>query len=109
MDDLATMIAGTAGPTAPARLRALLEAELERGQRELTRKRSGYEQPVLVAVGPAAGALRAVAPAAPALRADPDAVNERTWLLVAAVVGALVEVAGSGTVHAGHLGGHLAL
>ena len=38
------------------------------------------------------GALRAVAPVAPALRADPDAVNERTWLLVAALVGALVEV-----------------
>jgi len=109
MDDLATMIAGTTGPTAPARLRALLEAELERGQRELVRKRSGYEQPVLVAVGPAAGALRAVAPAGPALRADPDAVNERTWLLVAALVGALVEVAGSGTLRVGALGGHLAL
>ena len=65
--------------------------------RELAHKRSGYEQPVLVAVGPAEGALRAVAPAAPALRADPDAVNERTWLLVAALVGALVEVAGAGT------------
>jgi hypothetical protein len=109
MDDLATMIAGTTGPTAPARLRALLDAELERGQRELVRKRSGYEQPVLVAVGPAAGALRAVAPAAPALRADPDAVNERTWLLVAALVGALVEVAGSDALRVGALGGHVAL
>ena len=109
MDDLATMIAGATGAPAPARLRALLEAELERGQRELVRKRSGYEQPVLVAVGPAAGALRAVAPAGPALRADPDAVNERTWLLVAALVGALVEVAGSGTLRVGALGGHLAL
>jgi hypothetical protein len=64
---------------------------------------------VLVAVGPGDGLLRAVAPAAPALRADPDAVNERTWLLVAALVGALVEVAGAGTVRAGHLGGQLAL
>ena len=53
--------------------------------------------------------LRAVAPARPALRADPDAVNERTWLLVAALVGALVEVAGAGSVRAGHLGGQLAL
>ena len=50
-----------------------------------------------------------MAPAAPALRADPDAVNERTWLLVAALVGALVEVSGAGAVRAGHLGGQLAL
>ena len=106
MDDLATAILEG---TSIARLRALLDSELERGARELGQKRSGYEQPVLVAVGPGDGALHAVAPAVPALRADPDAVNERTWLLVAALVGALVEVAGAGTVRAGHLGGHLAL
>jgi hypothetical protein len=106
MDDLATAILEG---TSIARLRALLDAELDRGARELSQKRSGYGQPVLVAVGPAEGALRAVAPAAPGLRADPDAVNERTWLLVAALVGALVEAAGTGTVRAGHLGGQLAL
>ena len=106
MDDLATAILEGASI---ARLKALLEAELDRGARELGQKRSGYEQPVLVAVGPAHGALRAVAPAAPALRADPDAVNERTWLLVAALVGALIEVSGAGAVRAGHLGGQLAL
>ena len=106
MDDLATAILEGASI---ARLRALLDAELERSARELGQKRSGYEQPVLVAVGPGDGALRAVAPAAPALRADPDAVNERTWLLVAALVGALVEVSGAGAVRAGHLGGQLAL
>ena len=106
MDDLATAILEG---TSSARLRALLDAELERGARELGQKRSGYEQPVLVAVAPGDGALRAVAPAAPALRADPDAVGERTWLLVAALVGALVEVSGAGTVRAGHLGGQLAL
>jgi hypothetical protein len=106
MDDLATAILEG---TSIARLRALLDAELDRCARELSQKRSGYEQPVLVAVGPAEGALRAVAPALPALRADPDAVNERTWLLVAALVGALVEAAGTGTVRAGRLGGQLAL
>jgi hypothetical protein len=106
MDDLATaLLEGTS----IARLKALLDSELERGARELSRKRSGYDQPVLVAVAPGDGALRAVAPAARALRADPDAVNERTWLLVAALVGALVEVAGAGSVRAGHLGGQLAL
>jgi hypothetical protein len=106
MDDLATAILEG---TSIARLKALLDSELERGARELGRKRSGYDQPVLVAVAPGDGALRAVAPAPRALRADPDAVNERTWLLVAALVGALVEVAGAGTVRAGHLGGQLGL
>src|SRR4051795_8911526 len=106
MDDLATAILEG---TSIARLKALLDAELERGARELGQKRSGYEQPVLGAVAPADGALRAVAPAPRALRADPDAVNERTWLLVAALIGALVEVAGADTVRAGHLGGQLAL
>jgi hypothetical protein len=106
MDDLATaLLEGTS----IARLKALLDSELERGARELGQKRSGYEQPVLVAVAPGDGVLRAVAPAPRALRADPDAVNERTWLLVAALVGALVEVAGAGTVRAGRLGGQLAL
>ena len=106
MDDLATAILEG---TSIARLKALLDSELERGARELGQKRSGYEQPVIVAVAPGDGALRAVAPAPRALRADPDAVNERTWLLVAALVGALVEVAGADTVRAGHLGGQLAL
>ncbi len=106
MDDLATAILEG---TSIARLKALLDSELERGARELGQKRSGYDQPVLVAVGPGDGALRAVAPAPRGLRADPDAVNERTWLLVAALVGALVEVAGAGSVRAGHLGGQLAL
>jgi hypothetical protein len=106
MDDLATAILEG---TSIARLKALLDSELERGARELGQKRSGYDRPVLVAVAPGDGALRAVAPAPRALRADPDAVNERTWLLVAALVGALVEVTGTGTVRAGHLGGQLAL
>lgn len=106
MDDLATALGDGASA---ARLRALLDAELERGARELAQKRSGYERPVLVAVAPSEGALRAVAPAAPALRADPDAVGERTWLLVAALLGALVEVTRTGDVRAGALGSYLAL
>jgi hypothetical protein len=109
MDDLAAVLAEGTEPPAPARLRALLDAELAHGDRELQRKRSGYERPVLVAVGPGEGSLRAVVPAVPGLRADPDAVNERTWLLVAAVVGALVEVTGASAVLAGVLGDHLAL
>jgi hypothetical protein len=106
MDELGTAIAEGAGA---ARLRALLDAELDRGERELALKRSGYERPVAVAVGVADGRLRGVAPAAPGLRADPNAVNERTWLLVAALVGALVEIGASEALRAGHLGGRLAL
>src|SRR5256885_2229311 len=60
MDDLATAILEG---TSIARLKALLDSELERGARELGQKRSGYEQPVIVAVAPGDGALRAVAPA----------------------------------------------
>jgi hypothetical protein len=106
VDDLGTAIADGAGA---ARVRALLDAELDRGERELALKRSGYERPVTVAVGFADGRLRAVAPAAPGLRADPNVVNERTWLLVAALVGALVEIGGADALRAGHLGGRLAL
>jgi hypothetical protein len=106
MDELGTAIAEGAGA---ARLRALLDAELDRGERELALKRSGYERPVAVAVGVADARLRGVAPAAPGLRADPNAVNERTWLLVAALVGALVEIGASEALRAGHLGGRLAL
>jgi len=106
MDDIAEALADGAST---ARLRALLDAELAHGRQELAQKRSGYERPVLVAIAPADGALRAVAPAEPALRADHDAVNERTWLLVAAVVGALVEVAGTAELQAGALGEYLTL
>jgi hypothetical protein len=106
MDDIAEALAEGAST---ARLRALLDAELAHGRHELAQKRSGYERPVVVAVAPADGAMRAVAPAEPGLRADPDAVNERTWLLVAALVGALVEVAGAVELRAGALGEHLAL
>jgi hypothetical protein len=106
MDDIAEALADGAST---ARLRALLDGELAHGRHELTQKRSGYERPVLVAVAPGDGVLRAAAPAAPGLRADPDAVHERTWLLVAALVGALVEAAGSAELRAGALGEHLVL
>jgi hypothetical protein len=106
VDDLGTAIAEGAGA---ARVRALLDAELDRGERELALKRSGYERPVTVAVGVADGRLRAVAPVTPGLRADPNVVNERAWLLVAALVGALVEIGGADALRAGHLGGRLAL
>jgi hypothetical protein len=93
-----------APPEAAARLRAALAAELDRGAHELAQPRSGYDAPLTV--GFAAGT--AVLPAGHALRADPGAARERTWLLVAAAIGALVE-AGGGEIGAGEWEGSLAL
>ena len=98
-----------AGPESAARLRTLLADELRRGAGELALARSGYGAPVTVAVSPAPSGLRAVAPVAARLAADPNAVGERAWLLVAALTGALVEVGGTGTVLAGASGDNLAL
>jgi hypothetical protein len=88
---------GAAAPAgATAHLRALLVAALRHGRAELARKRSGYESPVEVAIGHGGGRLLAAPPAAAALRADPRQAGEREWLLVPAVVGALVELAEPG-------------
>jgi hypothetical protein len=105
MDPLADALADPG--SSPAQLRALLRAELEHGARELARKRSGYERPVTVAAAP--GGM-AVAPVSPQLRADPAAVDDRAWTLVAALVGALVAAgADAEALTAGELDGHLAL
>ncbi len=113
MDDLAAALADAGGLDAPreraAQLRTLLTAALDDGVQELAKARSGYERPVTVAIAPAGAALRAVVPAAPALRADPDAVGERAWLLVAALVGALAEAGADRPPLAGSLGMALAL
>src|SRR4051794_710085 len=98
-----------AGPESAARLRTLLADELRRGSAELALARSGYGAPVTVAVAPGPVGLRAAAPVAAVLRADPEAVVERAWLLVAALTGALVEVGGRGVVVAGALEDHLVL
>jgi hypothetical protein len=93
----------TEAEPAPARLRALLHAELERGADDLRRRRSGIPDPVTVAIGPG---LLAVAPVPATLRADPQEVEERSWLLVAALAGALVEAGGQEILtgdHEGHL------
>jgi hypothetical protein len=90
---------------APARLRALLDAELARGEQELTHKRAGIPDPVSVLIVPG---LLAVAPVPATLRADPQEVDERAWLLVAALAGALI-AAGGPPLTAGELDGRLVL
>ena len=105
MDPLADALADPG--SSPAQLRALLRVELEHGQQELARKRSGYGRPVTVAVAPGG---TAVAPVAPQLRADPAAVDDRAWTLVAALVGALVAAgADAESLTAGAQDGYLAL
>ena len=85
---------GVSAPaTAAARLREVLAAALRHGREELAKPRSGYEAPVEVAFAAHDGLLLAAAPAAPGLRADPEAAGGREWLLVAATVAALVELA----------------
>jgi hypothetical protein len=100
MTELGDALADAGGTDAPAaataHLRGLLLAALRHGRDELTRKRSGYESPVEVAIGHDGERLLAAAPADAALRADPQQAAEREWLLVAAVVGALVELAEPG-------------
>ena len=81
---------------ATAHLRRLLLAALRHGRAELALKRSGRDAPVEVAIGHEGGRLLAATPAAAALRADPEQAAEREWLLVAAVVGALVDLAEPG-------------
>ena len=115
MDPLGDALHEAGGIAAPrgraAQLRGVLAAELERSRHELTRTRSGYPDPVSVAMALDAHgtALVAILPVTPALRADPAATSERGWLLTAAAVGALVETAGLGTPEAGATHDALAL
>jgi hypothetical protein len=93
-DELAAAGGVQAPPQATARLKDLLGDKLRRGTDELGRKRSGTrEDPVTVVFAADGERLLAAVPASPALRADIDALPDRAWLLVAAVVGALVELA----------------
>jgi hypothetical protein len=100
VSELASALADAGGAGAPAaataHLRSLLLAALRHGRAELALKRSGYYAPVEVAIGHDGGRLLAATPAAAALRADPQQAAEREWLLVAAVVGALADLADLG-------------
>jgi hypothetical protein len=111
-------LGGVAAPaSATARLRNVLVAALKHGAAELDKSRSGYGAPVEVAIAAGDGQLLAATPAKASFRADPEAANERSWLLVAAVIAALVDLAEPGPpagagdlrVKAGDVGGFLLL
>jgi hypothetical protein len=99
MSALAAELGACGGATAPAsataRLRDVLAGALRDGRAELAKPRSGYGDPVEVGIAWQEGMLLAATPAGAALRADPDAAGERTWLLVAATIAALVDLAGA--------------
>jgi hypothetical protein len=86
----------TAPPAATARLRDVLAAALRHGSDELGLARSGYGEPVEVALAADGERLLAATPADAALRADAQAAGEREWLLVAATVATLVDLADPG-------------
>jgi hypothetical protein len=100
VSDLSAALADAGGAGSPAaataHLRGLLLAALRRGRAELALKRSGRNAPVEVAIGLEQGRLLAATPASAALRADPQQASGREWLLVAAAVGALADLAEPG-------------
>jgi hypothetical protein len=117
LEELAPLGGVAAPASATARLRTVLLAALKHGAEELEKPRSGYGAPVEVALAAGDGVVLAATPAAAHFRADPEAAGERAWLLVAAVIAALVDLtepgapAGPGdlAVRAGELGGFLLL
>jgi hypothetical protein len=117
LEELAPLGGVAAPASATARLRTVLLAALRHGAEELEKPRSGYGAPVEVALAAGDGVLLAATPAAAHFRADPEAAGERTWLLVAAVIAALVDLAEPGApagpgdleVRAGDLDGFLLL
>ena len=101
-EPLAEELAAAGGVAAPpqttARLRQLLSDALRDGATELEGKRSGSrERPVTVALAADGQRLLAAVPVGAALHADAESIGERAWLLVAAVVGALVDLTEPGS------------
>jgi hypothetical protein len=122
MTALASELGAAGGAAAPAaataRLRDLLAASLKHGREDLVLPRSGYGEPVEVGLAADGDRLLAATPADAALRADPQVATGRAWLLVAATVAAMVDLAGAQApvgpddlqLTAGELaGGHLVL
>jgi hypothetical protein len=93
-----------------AHLAALLESALRHGAAELSKPRSGYRQPIVIAFAAEEGRLLAATPVQAALRADPAADTERAFVLAALVIAALVDAGtAAGELWAGDRHGRLVL
>jgi hypothetical protein len=97
MTDLAVTLSEAGGAAAPpaatAHLRERTLAALADGRVELGKARAGYDQPVTVAFAAGEGRVLAATPADARLSVDPNADTDRAWLVVAATVAVLVELA----------------
>src|SRR3954452_23715312 len=90
-DALAEAGGAAAPPEQQARLRSLLDKELQRGVQELAQKRSGYDEPVTVAIADAFDqGLLAALPVPAAGGPDAKTADGPAWLLPGAAAGALV-------------------
>jgi hypothetical protein len=96
LEELAPLGGVAAPASATARLRTVMLGALRHGAEELDKSRSGYGAPVEVALAAGDDVLLAATPVAAHFRADPEAAGERAWLLVAAVIAALVDLADPG-------------
>lgn len=97
MNDLAVALAEAGGvaapPAATAHLRERSLRALADGRDELAKPRPGKDRPVTILFAPADGRILAATPADARFGADPNAVGEREWLLLAATIAVLVELA----------------
>ena len=92
LEDALQEAGGSGAPaSATAGLRKALDQALAHGREELDRKRSGYDEPVLVALAQDGDGVLAAMPVDATLRADPSAAPPRAWTVVAALVAALAE------------------
>jgi hypothetical protein len=94
--ELSALGGAGAPPSATARLRTVLASALKRGRDELAKPRSGYDEPVEIAIAAGDAHLLAATPVAAAFRVDPAAATERGWLLVAAAIATLVDLGDPG-------------
>jgi hypothetical protein len=93
LGELTALGGPAAAPSATARLRDVLLAALRRGTQELTKSRSGYEQPIEIAIAANEHGLLAAVPIDASFRVDTHTASERAWLLTAAAVATLVDLA----------------